>query len=42
MAFHPDTYEIEDPITFKNDAGEIKERECAVDNIIRYRFVDGE
>ena len=41
MAFNPSTYEIEDPISFKNDAGILKERECAVDNIIRYRVVDG-
>ena len=41
VAFDPSTYEIEDPISFKNDAGILKERECAVDNIIRYRVVDG-
>ena len=39
-AFNAATYEIEDPLAFKNDTGVLKERECEVDNIIRYRFVD--
>ena len=42
VAFDPRTYSIEDPITFKNDAGLLKERDCAVDCIIRYRYVEGE
>ena len=42
MAFDAATYQIEDPTQFKNDSGVLNERECAVDNIIRYRFVDGE
>jgi hypothetical protein len=41
VAFDAATYQIEDPISFKNDSGVLNERECAVDNIIRYRFVDG-
>ena len=41
VAYDESTYEIEDPLAFKNDTGILKERECAVDNIIRYRFIDG-
>ena len=38
VKFEPITYEIEDPIVFKNDAGVLNERDCAVDNIVRYRL----
>jgi len=37
VAFNPDEYQIEDPIVFKNDVGVLTEKDCAVDNIIRYR-----
>jgi len=38
VKFDPISYEIEDPIVFKNDAGVLNERDCAVDNIVRYRL----
>lgn len=37
VPFDPKTYQIEDPVVFKNDAGVLTERDCAVDNIVRYR-----
>ena len=38
VRFDAKDYEVEDPIVFKNDAGVLNERDCAVDNIVRYRF----
>ena len=40
VAYDSKEFQIEDPIVFKNDAGVLTERDCAVDNIIRYRITD--
>ena len=40
MAFNSKEFQIEDPIVFKNDAGVLTEKDCAVDNIVRYRVSD--
>lgn len=40
VEFDAKEYQIEDPIVFTNDAGVLTERDCAVDNIIRFKPSD--
>eukprot|EP00347_Sterkiella_histriomuscorum_P000899 403374095 len=42
VAYDPSSYQVEDPIVYTNDKGIVQEKVCAVEDIIRWRYVEDE